>query len=147
MKTDAKNRKVEAALSYVQQFNGEPMSNHWQNLESIWAGQQSALIATNQSDGLTRSNIDRLVNFLIARHDEKPGVTPARASIRQSTQFFDHMLICSRKAICDVEVIEEYFGPTICEFWRNYQTVIIEMRKAGTIGLGVEIERHERCKP
>lgn len=147
MKADADNRRIEASLSYVQQFNGEPVSSHWQNLESIWAGQEGRLAAVNQGEGLTRANIDRLVNYVIAQHDAKPGVIPAQASIRQTAQFFDHMLICSRKNICDAAVVDEYFAPTICGFWRNYQTIVGSMRKAGTAGLGKEIEQYEHCKP
>lgn len=142
MKNDADNQRTQASLSYVQQFNDEPISTHWQNLETAWLPQLDKLALINETEGLTRPNIDRLVNAVLAAHDGKNGATPTRISIHQVSRFFDHLLVCRRKKLCNPDLIDEYFGISIQEFWKNYQTLIIGMRRSGTKTIGKEIESY-----
>jgi hypothetical protein len=143
LSADARNRRAEATLAYVQSYNSEPISSHRQRLDRIWLERRPEVALLNQTGGLTRAGLDRLVRFTLAQADAKagPGATPIALSVQELASFYDQVAICVEQNLCDEGIVKPYFYRNMHAFWTYYQATVREMRPAVSDEFGASLER------
>lgn len=141
IRNDSEASRVSRSLDYVNQLHQEPISSHREQLEAAlapFAGDFTDIISIGPAK---RNELDAAIIYpAMERYNSQNGAGAAQLSIVQLTNFYDHMLLCRENGICDRGLIDSYMKPQLLEFWRNFETVILEARKSGTIALGKELE-------
>lgn len=150
IKNDSEANRVSRSLEYVDQLHQEPISSHRERLEAVlapFAGDFTDIISIGPAK---RNELDAAIIYpAMEKYNAQNGAGAAQLSVVQLTIFYDHMLLCQENNICDRSLIDSYMKPQLLEFWRNFETVILEARKSGTTALGTELECYSdisRCQ-
>ena len=121
---DFEKTRITTTLDYVGRFNSDNLVNFRYRLLAPWYDYANDLTIIGQIGQVEKSALDSFVMKLVEKEAEQGGQNDLRPAVFAVTEFYDQLLICDEKKICDGDTLRAYFSANAKNFFCLYRPVI-----------------------
>lgn len=139
---DSEKTRITTTLEYVSRFNSDAMANFRYRLLAPWYDYADDLVAIQKLGQVGSNTLASFILKLVDKGAEQGAPNDLRPAVFAVVEFYDQLIICDEKKICDGEVLRAYFSENAKSFYCLYQPVIeFHRSKLSIPDYGTRLER------
>ena len=118
--------KIERSLEYVSNFRGGITAEARLSLNQLLTDQSQALSKILSNNHLGKKQLNQSYNDFILRITKSPQI---QRNLEVVFSFFEEVVICVEKELCDKEVIQSFFSNEARALFNSYYPYVCSLRK------------------